>query len=140
MAFLANADINRLAAHSALHQLGHSAGSPVLVLAAATVSAAFGGFYVPLLMTAVYNAAKASPCALRFHFATEGGWDCGAAAACLTTAALLSRGLPLPAVIPLALPAILVQALLLRRRYADAPPGGGRAIVAADGVRGVPLV
>jgi MFS transporter, DHA1 family, inner membrane transport protein len=116
------------------------AGSPVLVLVAATVSAAFGGFYVPLLMTAVYNAAKASPCALRFHFAAEGGLDCGAAAACLTAAALLSRGLPLPAVIPLALPAILVQALLLRRRYADAPPGGGRAIVAADGVRGVPLV
>ena len=55
---------------------------PILVLIAATISAVLGGLYIPSLMTAVYNMAKSSPCPLRFHFAREGGWDCGGTAAC----------------------------------------------------------
>jgi DHA1 family inner membrane transport protein len=94
-----------------------SAASPPLVLVAASIAAAFGGFYIPVLMTAVYNAAKASPCALRFHFAAEGGWDIGGVAACLAAAAVLAAGAPLSAAILLALPAIPLQALLLRRSH-----------------------
>jgi MFS transporter, DHA1 family, inner membrane transport protein len=105
------------------------AASPPLVLVAVSVAAAFGGFYIPVLMTAVYNAAKASPCPLRFHFAAEGGWDCGGAAACLAAAAILSAGATLPAVLLLALPAIPIQALLLWRRHARLPSGDGEPII-----------
>ena len=45
--------------------------------------------YIPTLMTAVYNQAKRSPCALRFHMAAEGGWDAGAASGCMLAAGLL---------------------------------------------------
>jgi MFS transporter, DHA1 family, inner membrane transport protein len=97
-----------------------AAGSSALVVTVAAISAAFGGFYCPLLMTVVYNAGKASPCPLRFHFATEGGWDAGGAATCLAAAALLGAGASLPAVMVMALPAIAAQALLLRRAHARA--------------------
>jgi DHA1 family inner membrane transport protein len=98
-----------------------SAASPPLVLVAASIAAAFGGFYIPVLMTAVYNAAKASPCPLRFHFAAEGGWDIGGVAACLAAAAVLAVGAPISAAILLALPAIPLQALLLRRSHVRGP-------------------
>ena len=88
---------------------------PILVVIAATISAVLGGLYIPSLMTAVYNMAKSSPCPLRFHFAAEGGWDCGGTAACVTAAAIGAVGAPLPATILLALPCILLQALLLDR-------------------------
>jgi MFS transporter, DHA1 family, inner membrane transport protein len=97
-----------------------AAGSPALVVMAAAIAAIFGGFYWPLLMTVVYNAAKASPCPLRFQFAAEGGGDAGGAAACLAAAALLGAGASLPAVMVMALPAIAAQALLLRRGHARA--------------------
>jgi MFS transporter, DHA1 family, inner membrane transport protein len=97
-----------------------AAGSSALVVTVAALAAVFGGFYWPLLMTVVYNAAKASPCPLRFHFAAEGGWDAGGAAACLAAAALLGTGASLPALMGMALPAIAVQALLLRRGHARA--------------------
>ena len=46
---------------------------PTLIVAATTVATLLGGIYIPSLMTAVYNEAKAAPCALRFQFAAEGG-------------------------------------------------------------------
>ena len=51
--------------------------------------------YVPTMMTAVYTQAKRSACALRFHVATEGGWDAGGAAGCLIAALLAAAGIPL---------------------------------------------
>ncbi len=42
-----------------------------------------GALYVPPMMTAVYNLAKASPCPLRFHIVTEGGYDLGSGLGCL---------------------------------------------------------
>ena len=56
---------------------------PSLVIAVAVGTSALGGLYVPSLMTAIYNEAKASPCPLRFHFAAEIGWDVGGSLACL---------------------------------------------------------
>jgi DHA1 family inner membrane transport protein len=59
--------------------------------------------YVPTLMTAVYNQAQRSACTLRFHVATEGGWDAGGAAGCLIAALLAGAGVPLSVPILLSL-------------------------------------
>lgn len=57
----------------------------------------------PAMMTYVYNEAKASPCTLRFHIATEAGWDLGCGAGCLAGAGLVWAGWSLSAAILLAL-------------------------------------
>lgn len=88
------------------------------VVIASVVANALAGLYSPTLMTAVYNAAKASPCAVRFHYLAEAGWDVGGLAACLTAAALLALGLPVTWVIVAALPVIAAQAVMLHRCYA----------------------
>jgi DHA1 family inner membrane transport protein len=95
------------------------AGSdPVKVVAVAILSSALGGLYIPAMMTAIYNDAKRAPCSLRYQFAAEGGWDFGGIAVCLTAYALLANAIPLQAVLLLALPGVLLQAVLLRSRYA----------------------
>jgi hypothetical protein len=76
------------------------------------------GLYLPSWMTPVYNEAKISPCALRFQFAAEGGWDAGGALAGGIAAAICFFGLPVEAAILPALPMVLVHALLLDRSYA----------------------
>ena len=92
---------------------------PIAVLAVAIGTTALGGLYVPSLMTAIYNEAKASPCPLRFHYAAEIGWDIGGALACLVAAALCAYGVSLQAVIVLALPMVAFQAFLLDASYAE---------------------
>jgi hypothetical protein len=72
---------------------------------------------MPSLMTAVYNDAQRSRCPLRFQFAAEACWDIGSALACLAAAAACAGGLPLHAIILLALPAVAVQGALLNGRY-----------------------
>jgi len=94
-----------------------SGGHPVAVIAVAIATTAFSGLYIPYWMTAVYNAGKLAPCTFRFHFAAEGGWDAGGVVAGLIAAAIYGAGLPLSAIILLALPAVAVQALLLDARY-----------------------
>jgi hypothetical protein len=69
-------------------------------------------------MTAVYNDAKLSACPMRFQFAAEACWDIGSALAALAAAAACASGIALQAVILLALPAVAIQAWLLRERYA----------------------
>ena len=95
-----------------------SYGDPVLAVAANAAGALVPAFYMPTLMTAVYNQAQTSPCALRFHIATEGGWDAGAASGCLIAAALLWVGAPIAVGILLALVGTASVFLLLRRYYA----------------------
>lgn len=92
-----------------------------LAMIANALGALVGCLYTPTLMTAVYNQAKRSHCALRFHVATEGGWDVGGASAALITAALLSRNAPLSAGILLALIGACASFLLLRRYYEGHP-------------------
>jgi len=77
-----------------------------------------GGLYLPTLLTAFYNEAKSGPCPLRFQIAAEAGWDIGATIVCLMAAALCASGAPLQATIALAVPLVVVQALLLQRSYA----------------------
>ncbi|MGH6926337.1 MAG: MFS transporter [Propylenella sp.] len=95
-----------------------SLGSPWLAVAANAVGALIWPLLIPTLGTAIYNLAKASPCPMRFHIATEAGWDIGCFSACLVGAALASSGVPFSVGLPLALPALAIAALLLRRYFA----------------------
>lgn len=92
-------------------------GHPAVAVVANAAGALVNAFYVPTLMTAVYNQAQASPCALRFHVATEGGWDAGGAAGCLAAAGLLWAGAPLSSAILLSLLGTTAVFALLRRYY-----------------------
>ena|SRR5665648_522081 len=77
--------------------------------------------YVPTLMTAVYNQAKRSACTLRFHVATEGGWDAGGAAGCLLAALLAAGGVSLSVAILLPLAGAAWSFVQLRGYYAAHP-------------------
>ncbi|ODR96049.1 hypothetical protein AUC69_02190 [Methyloceanibacter superfactus] len=77
--------------------------------------------YMPTLMTAVYSQAKKSACTLRFHVATEGGWDAGGAAGCLVAALLAGAGVPLGVSILLPLIGAAASFVQLRRYYATHP-------------------
>jgi MFS transporter len=90
---------------------------PVLAVAANAAGAVVPALYMPTMMTAIYNQAKVSPCVLRFHIATEGGWDAGASSGCLIAAALLWAGAPIWLGIALSLAGVAVSFALLRRYY-----------------------
>lgn len=102
-----------------------AAGDPAL----AVVANAAGPIGIALLAPAVgvanSNLVKASPCSLRATIANEGAWDAGCFFACLTAAGIAAAGAPLGPAILLALPAIAVTYVLLRRYY------GGLAATAA---------
>jgi hypothetical protein len=96
-----------------------SFGSPWLAVAANALGPLVLSLMLPTAATASYNLAKASPCPLRFHIATEAGWDVGCSCACLVAAALSAGAVPLSTAILLALPALGAAAVLLRRYYAS---------------------
>ncbi len=100
--------------------------NPALAVVANAISALGGCLYSPTLMAAVYTLAKASPCSLRFHVATEAGWDLGGAAGLILAAILTWFGTPLWAVLLLGLPGIAAQFILMRRYYA------GRAVLPTE--------
>jgi len=91
--------------------------APLAVIANAC-GALVGCLYAPTFLTAVYNQAKLSPCALRFHIASEGGWDLGGATASLAAAGMLAAGAPIGPTILLSMFGALASFLLLRRYYA----------------------
>ncbi len=93
----------------------HNAALAVVANALGALSSCL---YIPTLMTAVYNQAKISPCALRFHAAAEGGWDIGCACGCLVAAIMTGLGAPLSSVILLSMAGVAVSFMLLRRHYA----------------------
>jgi MFS family permease len=80
--------------------------------------------------------AKRSPCTLRFHVATEGGWDAGGAAGCLAAAAMLWLGLPISAALLLPLLGIVAAFVQLRAYYAANPAITELAVV--DAIGGAP--
>lgn len=100
---------------------GASLGTPWLAVVANVLGVFAMCFYVPTLMTALYNLAKASPCPLRFHMATEGGWDIGCFVVLLLSAALISGGVATGMTVLLALPAVVAIGVMLRRHYVSAP-------------------
>jgi hypothetical protein len=56
---------------------------------------------------------------LRFHVATEGGWDLGGAAGCVAAATLSALGAPLSSAILLSLAGAVLSLLVLWRYYAQ---------------------
>lgn len=106
-----------------------SFGSPWLAVVANAAGAFVVSLTTPTLMTAVYNMAKASPCALRFHIVTEGAWDIGCGAGCLAAAGIVAVGLPLSLGILIAIAAAGASMMLLLRYYATNPVA---SLAAAD--------
>jgi len=104
-----------------------SSRDPVLAVAAHAAGALLPALYAPTLMTAIYNQAKSSPCALRFHIATEAGWDAGAASGCLAAAALLWAGAPIWLGILLSLLGTAGIFALRRRYYGEVGVKAGQA-------------
>lgn len=94
-----------------------SLGTPWLAVGANAIGALASCLLAPAQMVPFYNLAKASPCALRFTVAAEGGWDLGCSAGCLAAAALIARGVALPEVLGLGTLGIAGQVFLLRRYY-----------------------
>jgi hypothetical protein len=93
-------------------------GSPALAVLANALGALAACLYIPTLMTAVYTLAKRSPCTLRFHVATEGGWDAGGATGLFAAALMIEFGMPLRDSILLSLAGLAAMAIMLRRYYA----------------------
>ena len=94
-----------------------SLDAPWLAVAANAIGGLFWPLLSPTLGVVTYNLAKASPCPLRFHMATEGGWDVGCFAACVISAAMIAGGMPLGVPILMALPAVAATMFLLWRHY-----------------------
>lgn len=92
-------------------------GNATLAVIANAMGAVGSSLYVPTVMTAVYTLAKRSPCTLRFHVATEGGWDIGGASGLLTAALATGLGAPLSDSILLSLAGVAATIVLLRRYY-----------------------
>ncbi|HEY3909122.1 MAG TPA: MFS transporter [Stellaceae bacterium] len=95
--------------------VGHAA----IAVAANALGAFAGCLYIPTLMTAVYTLAKRSPCTLRFHVATEGGWDAGGAMGLLAAALAIRLGMPLSTAVLLSLAGVAATIAMLRRYYAS---------------------
>jgi hypothetical protein len=91
--------------------------SPWLAVFGNSLGAFANCLLAPVQMVPVYILAKESPCALRFHVASEGGWDVGCFACCLFTAYLIANGASLASVMPLAFLGIGAQLFLQRRYY-----------------------
>ena len=94
-----------------------SQGHVLLAVIANAGGAFVACLYTPTLMTPVYNLAKAAPCTLRFHVATEGGWDIGASAGCLLAAGLMSLGAPISVGVALSLVGLAAAFVMLTRYY-----------------------
>jgi len=95
---------------------------PWLAVAANALASVGSCLYAPTLMTAVYNQAQRAPCTLRFHVATEGGWDIGCATGLLIAAFLIWRGTPFPLVLLLPLIGLSLAFVQLRTYYAGVGP------------------
>ncbi len=114
--------VGAIAAGIAFRAVG--AGHPLLAVVANAAGAVAVALYVPTVMTAVYNQAKAAPCVLRFHLAAEGGFDIGCAGGCMAAAAVLWAQLPIALAILPGLSGAAAMAALLRHAYG----GGSRTL------------
>jgi DHA1 family inner membrane transport protein len=105
-----------------------SYGDATFAVVANASGALVACLYAPALATAIYNQAKRSPCALRFHIAAEVGWDLGGASALLIAAGLLALGVPIGMCILISLLGTVAAFLLLRRYYAGLTPLAAAAV------------
>lgn len=94
-----------------------STGHPGSAVLANALRAMMSCLYIPTLMTAIYNQAKQTQCVLRFHIATEGGWDAGCSLGCLLAAGLLALGVNLAHAVLLGLLGVATALSYLRGHY-----------------------
>ena len=93
--------------------------APMAAEVANATGAAVIGVYTTVLMSLIYDRAKSSGAAYRFHFAMEGGWDAGAALGCLAAAAAAqATDVPSLATLPSAL-GVWTMYLCVRGRKAS---------------------
>ncbi len=106
-----------------------AAFSPWAAALANLTGAAVGALYTPVLMSTIYDRAKRSGAAFRFHFAAEAGWDLGAVSGCLAAAllALLCRHAPSLAILPAAAGIFLIHPCIRSRRAPVAGVGDALA-------------
>ena len=102
-----------------------AAGHAALAVTANALGAFGYCLYIPTMMTAVYTMAKRSPCTLRFHVATEGGWDAGGAVGLLVAALATGLGMPLYASVLAAMAGVAAAGAMLWRYYASIPASTG---------------
>ncbi|HVU19164.1 MAG TPA: MFS transporter [Rhizomicrobium sp.] len=103
---------------------------PWFAVAANALASVGSCLYAPTLMTAVYNQAQRSPCTLRFHVATEGGWDVGCASGLMIAALLVWQRTPFPLVLLLPLIGLSFAFALLRDYYARLGGGNSQPVTA----------
>jgi predicted MFS family arabinose efflux permease len=90
--------------------------SPIAATIANATGAAVMGVYIPVLMSHIYDSAKTSGAAYRFHFAAEAGWDFGAATGCLVAAlVVVLTGAPSLALVPGTLGIVVLYAFVRRQ-------------------------
>jgi len=99
--------------------------SPAAAALAHASGAAVAGLYVPLLMSVIYDRAKGSGAAYRFHFAAEAGWDAGAAIGCVAAGLVAwASAVPSLAVLPGVLGVIVFHRCARGQSSAAAPTLG----------------
>jgi MFS transporter, DHA1 family, inner membrane transport protein len=103
-------------------------GHPAIAVIANALGAFGDCLYVPTLMTPVYTMAKRSPCTLRFHVATEGGWDVGGVTGLLLAALATGLGVGLWAGVLQSLAGVMALLVMLWRYYAKSLAGVADAI------------
>jgi hypothetical protein len=96
-------------------------GHPALAVLANALGSLESCLYIPTIMTPIYNLAKKSPCPLRFHMVSEGGWDIGAGAGSLLVALLVWLGIPLSVGVLTAFAGGALAFAVLRRYYGENP-------------------
>jgi len=102
-----------------------SGWTPWAAFAANAFGSAVGGAYYPVLMSMIYDRAKRSGSAYHFHLAAEVGWDAGAIAGCMASAAVACSGLPSVFV---TLPSVLGIMLIHYCIRSDRPVGSVLAV------------
>jgi MFS transporter, DHA1 family, inner membrane transport protein len=99
---------------------GFAVGSATLAISAAAFAAIAMALQIPVMMTRLYNLAKQSHCPLRFHMASEAGWDLGSAGGCLFAALLVWSGVSMGAAIMIAIAGYLLVSHMLWASYGEA--------------------
>ena len=95
---------------------------PFTAITALALSAVAGPLYASAFNSRVYNVAKASGDALRFHIIGEGGWDVGCASGCCAAAFMVWRGVDYGWPIAIGLIGISGVSTVLYRSYQNDVP------------------
>jgi hypothetical protein len=105
--------------------------SPFAGTVANASGAAVMGLYVPVLMSVIYDKAKLSGSAYRFHFAAEAGWDMGAGMGCILAALVVwATQIPSLSMLP-AMVGVFAMYRCIRGESARAKSARGGDVLAA---------